>query len=329
MTLDIIAPHYKEPWETCKFLFESLALQRAIPWENVKVIVVNDGDDTSLDEVDFGKYPYRVEYMKKPHGGVSAARNYGLDHSTADYVMFCDIDDGFLNNYGLHMVFSAMQDEFDFLISNFVEETYTAEKPVKVIMPHDQDLTFMHGKVYRREFLVSNELRFDERLTIHEDGYFNMIVNVEAENKGKVKKITTPFYLWCWNDNSTVRRNKEDFVLKTYDHVMRVRAATCNELKRRGYEKEYELAVGMTVLNSYYDFQKTSYRAAKNQRYMRMAEKEFKAYWEEFKKTFYGLTNMQISDIAKVARANAVNNGMMMEQDDLRTFLKQIERIKP
>ena len=329
MTLDIIAPHYKEPWETCKFLFESLALQRAIPWENVKVIVVNDGDDTSLDEVDFGKYPYRVEYMKMPHSGVSTARNHGLDHSTADYVMFCDIDDGFLNNYGLHMLFAAMQENFDFLISNFVEETYTQQEHAKVIFPHDQDLTFMHGKVYRREFLVTHELRFDPRLTIHEDGYFNMLVNVEAENKGTVKKITTPFYLWCWNDNSTVRRNKEDYVLRTYDHVMNVRTATCRELKRRGYDKQFELAVGMTVLNSYYDFQKTSYHVAKNQRYLRMAEKAFKAYWDEFKKVFYNLTNMQIADVAKVARANAVNNGMLMEQTDLKSFLKHIEGVKP
>ena len=99
MTLDLIVPHYKEPWETCRYLFDSIALQRGISFNNIKVIVVNDGD-CLLDESVFSNYPYRIEYLVKEHGGVSAARNYGLDYSEADYVMFCDIDDGFLSNYG-------------------------------------------------------------------------------------------------------------------------------------------------------------------------------------------------------------------------------------
>ena len=329
MVLDIISPHYKEPWSTCKYLFDSIAMQRAIPWEEVRVIIVNDGDDTSLDDVDFSTYPFEVDYVKKPHGGVSAARNYGLDRSDAQYVMFCDIDDGFLNNYGLHMVFSAMQEGFDFLISNFVEETFAEGSLLKVIYPHDQDLTFMHGKVYRRQFLVDNELRFDPQLTLHEDGYFNMVVHTVAEHEGKEKKITTPFYLWCWNDHSTVRRDKEDFVLKTYDDVILTRVMTCRELKRRGYDKEFEAAVALTVLNSYYDFQKTTYHTAKNQRYLKQAEKAFRRYWDEFKPVFRNLTNQYIADIAKIARENAAKNGMLMEQQSLKEFIRYIEGIKP
>ena len=88
MRLDLIVPHYKEPWETCKYLFDSIALQRGIDMDAIKVIVVNDGD-CLLDEGNFQNYPYKIEYLVKEHGGVSAARNYGLDHSDADYVMFC------------------------------------------------------------------------------------------------------------------------------------------------------------------------------------------------------------------------------------------------
>lgn len=325
MTLDLIVPHYKEPWETCHYLFDSIALQRGISFNNIKVIVVNDGD-CLLDENVFANYPYRIEYLVKEHGGVSAARNYGLEHSEADYVMFCDIDDGFLSNYGLHLAFSAMQEGYDYIVSNFVEETYSAENTM-TIARHDRDFTFMHGKLYRRQFLLDYDLFFDPSMTIHEDGYFNMLVYSVVKEEGKEKFIDSPFYLWRWNDNSTVRKDREDFVLKTYDEVIKTRIGLCRQLKQRGYEDAYRISVGMTVLNSYYDFQKTRYYLAKNEKYLRKAEKAFKAFWTEFKEVFCDLENAKIAEMAVAARANAYKNGMLFEQQDIRSFLRHIESV--
>jgi uncharacterized protein (UPF0305 family) len=106
---------------------------------------------------------------------------------------------------------------------------------------------------------------------------------------------------------------------------MLTRAGICRQLHRRGYEDEYITAVCMTVLNSYYDFQKTRYNMAKNAKYLRNAEKAFKAYWLEFKKVFNDCTNQKISEVACVARENAIKNGMLFEQQDLKSFLKHIE----
>ena len=323
MTLDIIVPHYKEPWETCKFLFDTIATQKGIYFGNIKVIVVNDGDCVLSDDC-FDGYPYTIEYLKKEHGGVSAARNYGLDHSTADYVMWCDIDDGFLSNYGLHLVFSAMQEGYDYISSNFVEETFT-DNNTPTIVRHDNDFTFMHGKVYKRSFLVDHDLRFDPAMTIHEDGYFNTVALVTAQKEGKMKCIETPFYLWVWNNNSTVRSNRDDFVLRTYDKLMQTRIGACEQLKSRGYDKEFKTSVCMTVLNSYYDFQKPSYHVAKNQKHLRSAENAFKGFWDKFGEVFKNCTNQQISDIAQAARANACKNGMLMEQESLKAFVKRFE----
>lgn len=326
MTLDIIVPHYKEPWETCWYLFNSIAMQRNVPWEEVEVIVVNDGDDPTLDDVDWSAYPFKVQYLKKEHGGVSAARNYGLDHSEAEYVMWCDIDDGFLNNYGLHMLFSAMAEGFDYLIGAFAEEAMSTDNKTIALVGHQNDMTFMHGKLYRREFLLKYNLRFDPAMTIHEDGYFNSIVYATAKKENfRIKKIDTPFYLWCWNNNSVVRSDKDYFVLRTYPNLMQTRTGTCRWLKERGYDDEYRVAVALTVLNSYYDFQKTSYWIKENDKYRKQAEMVFALFWHEFKRTFYDLTNQQIAEIAKAARENATNNGMLMERQDIKTWIKHIE----
>lgn len=331
MKLDIIVPHYKEPWHVCKYLLDTIACQRGILFDNLRVILVNDGEDGVLfggaDKamLHLAEYPYTVDYIVKEHGGVSAARNAGLDASDADYVMFCDCDDGFLNNYGLHLIFSAMQEGFDLCIANFIEETWDKDGNPQIVN-HNEDLTFMHGKVYRREFLTENNVRFDPAMTLHEDGYFNMLAySVMQHIGGKLKKIATPIYIWRWNENSTVRANREDFVLKTYPDVMLTRTGICREQKKRGMETFYNASVCMTVLNSYYDFQKTRYHIAKNQKYLRNAEKAFRAFWMEFRKTFNDQTNAYIAEIAVTARANGVKNGMLMEQQSLKEFLKHIE----
>ena len=266
MTLDIIIPRHKEPWDLCRYLFDSIAMQRGVSFNLVHAIVVNDGEEDVLDASVFEDYPYSVDYIKKPHGGVSDTRNAGLMAATADYVMFCDIDDGFLNNYAIHSIFSAMGEGFDMCISNFIEETFD-ENGNMTIIPHNQDLTFMHGKVYRRQFLLDNDVLFDPAMTIHEDGYFNMLAYAVAHHEGTIKQINTPIYMWRWNNDSVVRANRKDFVLRTYEDVMLTRTGICNQLKKRGYEDDYKEAVCMTVLNTYYDFQKTSFISAENAKY--------------------------------------------------------------
>jgi len=330
MRLDIIVPHYKEPWKTCKYLFDTIAAQRGIWFNDIRVILVNDGEDVLFGDMGqamlkLSSYPFTIDYIVKEHGGVSAARNEGLDASDADYVMFCDCDDGFLNNYALHLVFAAMQEGFDLFMANFVEETFDKNGNPKIVT-HNEDMTFVHGKAYNRQFLVDNGLRFDDSLTIHEDGYFNMLVYSTVQKlEARMKKITTPIYLWCWNNNSVVRADKEDFVLKTYDHVMAARIAICRKQKERGYDEFYKASVCMTVLNAYYDHQKTRYHMPKNARYLAQAEKAFKKFWMEFKPTFYDLTNAYVAEVAVKARENAVKNGMLFEQQTLKEFLKHIE----
>lgn len=331
MKLDIIVPHYREPWSTCRYLFDSIAMQRGVNFDNIRVIIVNDGDSILFGNMEnamlkLSAYPFTVDYIVKEHGGVSSARNCGLDESDADYVMFCDIDDGFLSNYGMHMMFQAMEHGLDFVVGAFAEESLLPDGKTVALVGHQNDMTFMHGKLYRREFLKKYGLRFDDSLTVHEDGYFNMLVYITAKmEQAKTETVGTPFYLWCWNPNSVVRTDKEDFTLKTYTQLMDTRTALCRELKRRGYEDEYVQAVVMTILNSYYDFQKPRYWMAQNTKYLKAAEKAFRRYYMEFKKVFLNQTNKKVAETAKVARETAVMNGMLMEREDLKRFLKRIE----
>jgi len=75
-----------------RFLRESLDSILAQTDHDLEVIVVDDGstDDTPsvLDE-----YAGRIAVVQGAHGGLSAARNLGLDHATGEWVAFHDADD--------------------------------------------------------------------------------------------------------------------------------------------------------------------------------------------------------------------------------------------
>ena len=98
MKLQILVPHYNEPFEIVKPLLDSIAIQQNVDLENeVGVIICNDGDKNIINEENLKGYPFKIDYYICEHRGVSATRNSCLDKATSDYIMFCDCDDMFAN----------------------------------------------------------------------------------------------------------------------------------------------------------------------------------------------------------------------------------------
>lgn len=64
-------------------------------YHNIELLVVDDGStDTSNSECDrFAQADHRMRVLRKPNGGLSDARNYGLDHAAGQYAVFIDGDD--------------------------------------------------------------------------------------------------------------------------------------------------------------------------------------------------------------------------------------------
>jgi len=301
-----------------------LAMQRDIRFEDVGVILVNDGEENELPAECFGGYPFEIHQISIPHGGVSKARNAGLDYSNADYVMFCDFDDCFSSVFGLHLIFCGMaEDKWDLMRATFAEETMDDEGQIHLVS-HDEDTVFVHGKIMRRKFLVDNNIRFHEKLSIHEDGFFNVLTY--ALSGDRKTKINTSIYVWCWNDQSVVRNNHaNDYVLYTYDHLMKQRIALTDEFIKRQKAEETMLTVIKTVCDSYYDFQQHEWRLPKNKSKVERAERWFCAYLKRFAK-FYATANVkQISEVAILSRARVLKNQtMLMESETLKQWLEHI-----
>ena len=321
-TLTIVVAHYKEPWEVCKFLFDSIEIQHGIKFEDIEVLVVNDGDEVVLDKALFDRYSYDIRYEIKPHGGISDTRNYGIDHAEGDYIMFCDCDDGFLNNYGLHLVLAATEEGFDMLSSSFVEE-----QPVGngwKIYRRDKDYVFIHGKAYRRQFLIDKKIRFDPGQYFSEDSLFNKIAYHEAGER--IKEISTPFYLWTWHGESTVRKGREDIVLREYAQVVRMKTLACKQLQERGFIDEFFDSVCKTFFDAYYDFQSPLFNKPEYKDRVKAAEREVKKFYKAHIKDFYECDSERIRRAMMGSRTMSyTNNGLIMETTDFKTWLKHIK----
>lgn len=324
-TLDLIVTHYREPWQLGKKLFDMIALQRDINFDDIGVILVNDGEENELPSELFDGYPYTVNQLSIPKGGVSKARNAGLDASNADWVMFCDFDDTFASIFALHLIFCAMnEDKFDTLWSCFTEETKDNDGNIHLVA-HERDWVFIHGKAHRRQYLVENNIRFHEKLTIHEDCFFTMLSQTLAKPE-RIGSIKTPIYLWAWNDNSVVRKdNAEDYILLTYDHIIRQRIALTEELIQRERADDVLATVIKTIMDCYYDCQQSTWRLPKNHDLLVRAENWFAAYLKRYAQYYAKATPMQVAAIAKLSRDNALRKGtFFMEAQTLKEWLNHI-----
>ena len=319
--LTLVVPHYKEPWEVCKFLFDSIEIQHGVDFDDFDVMVVNDGDDVVFDKSVFEPYRYHIDYIVKPHGGLSDTRNYGIEHGDSEYLMFCDCDDGFLNNYGIHLVLSAIQEGFDLMYSSFVEEQPNSEGGWSIVR-RDHNLVFCHGKCYRRQFLIDKNLRFDTEMWFSEDSIFNKIAYHEADEK---KEINTPFYLWAWNDNSTVRKDRDTLILREYQQVMMMRDKICIELDKRGFIDEYFDSVCKTFFDSYYDFNEPLFQKPEYKHWRDNAEREFKKFYKKYAKSFYECDSERIRKAMANSRIMAYESGLIMESTDFKSWIKHIK----
>ena len=75
-------------------------------YPNIEILLVNDGSkDASLEMCrGYERQDSRIRVIDKPNGGVSSARNAGLDVARGEYIMFCDSDDWVSPLWCEHMV---------------------------------------------------------------------------------------------------------------------------------------------------------------------------------------------------------------------------------
>lgn len=274
--LSIIVPHYNEPEHVVMPLLQSIYLQQSVNFEDIEVIVVNDGEQYALYGLS-ERFP-QVRYLFMPHGGVSVARQYGLDNANGEYVMFCDCDDMFYSMMGLYVVLREMEiGQFDALMSAFIEETRDPQGNIAYIT-HQTDNTFVHGKVYRRQYLIDNNIKWNSNFEIHEDSFFNALA---LKLTPSVKYCQQPFYLWKWQDNSVCRRDPL-YIQKTFTCMLESNTALVEEFIKRGRASDAQFYATSMIYDSYFNLNLKAWLDSANKEYRDKTEQAFAAYYNKF-----------------------------------------------
>lgn len=168
-------------------------------------IFINDGStDNSLEILQtYQLQDERIILINQTNKGISIARNKGIEISTGTYIGFMDNDDFVKNDMFEKMYNTAVKDDLDILISKTIlgrDGKYIDKPsvfPVDIIYDKKfinlniipnllkvEDLFAVWNKIYKRDLVFSNNVRFPNDRSIEEDNMFN-IQAFNASNKVK------------------------------------------------------------------------------------------------------------------------------------------------
>ena len=202
MDLCIIIPAYNSR-ETIDITLESIKKQKlSIKFE---VIIVNDCSDYNYKEfVDKYKKFYNIRELKtKVNSGPGVARQLGIDNSNSKYIVFIDSDDYFYKEDSLEKMYSKMtENNYDLLIANFIIKTGLIDKR------KFKDLSWLHGKMYKREFLEKNNIKFNSSRANEDNGFNRLIIFMKPD------AIFLDEFVYVYsniNQNSITRRDNNSY----------------------------------------------------------------------------------------------------------------------
>ena len=229
MRLQILINHFHEDEEIVGRMLRSIEKQ-TLNKEDYEVLIGNDGPECELSEEFLGQFSFPVRQFTMEHVGVCHTRNVLLDVSEADWLLFCDADDEFNRDNGLEQLLEAAETEGpDIMASPFLAEFFFPHTTKLSLSVWKRDVVHVFGKLFRREYLIQNEIRFPDELETCGDMYFLWLAFHLTD---RIVWSNNPFYVWKWQEGSVTRSGLASGI-KNYSRVIRCYTLLIEELIRR------------------------------------------------------------------------------------------------
>lgn len=207
-------------------------------YSNMEIIIINDGsndDSISICDIYKKKYP-KIKIYNKKNGGLSSARNAGIDIASGEYIWFVDSDDlavpGIVKNFMYYIKRSKIKP--DILFSNYKsisKNNYRKNIPYLYDTNFiqncttDQLLYYFYGQlnviwgvwchIYRTAFIKNNQLYFNQTLNIlYEDLDWLMHVILAANH---YDSFTDVIYMYRTDNMNSVTNRISTISLKAIE----------------------------------------------------------------------------------------------------------------
>lgn len=250
----VIIPVYNR--ENCVHL--AIDSVRKQEYENWELILIDDGstDQTDLVCREYAEQDLRIRYFRKENGGVSSARNLGIQNSQGEYILFLDSDDSLSSecmSVLQHQIAKRAitpdmicfgtcsasgrwvptdEDAPAYILKDKIRKDFL---PTHInLYPQNKHfiLNYIWNKCYSTEFIKDNSLLFDESRRTWEDGLF--VVNCLDKAKDLLL-IPEVLHMGCADDSV------EHLSGKFYDSQIPIYIQDETDFKTR-FETEYDFS---------------------------------------------------------------------------------------
>lgn len=202
-------------------------------YKNLEIIMVDDGSpDTCPQKCDeWAKKDSRIKVIHKKNGGLSDARNSGIQLAKGEYIAFIDSDDFIEQNMYSVMIEAMERTDADistcgrYVFRNGVKrERHTFNEEV-VLSPNGAMEQLLRGglieeaswdKVYKRRLFFEIEFPVGE---INEDVVIMPYIIERAE---RIVCTGKPFYYYCENPNSITHANYNEQKRVVIEHIKKI-----------------------------------------------------------------------------------------------------------
>lgn len=279
--ISVIVPVYN----TEKYLDRCVQSILAQTYTDFELLLIDDGStDSSGAMCDrYAEQDSRVRVFHKENGGVSSARNLGLDNAIGEWITFCDSDDfvyqDWLANYDISnsinpdLICQGVECSIK-LSSSDRNEKYSFNfggliKDGLLLLHEYHILGYVFIKLFKKNIIDAYRIRFDEQLKFKEDELFVLSYMTHCETMLSFKKIGYYYYVpdWCNKYRETAYNFNLEQKLSVYDSIIEIYKDETNILT----DKYLLDLVGETLC--LYKLNRCSYKtfkivAGKTQRYI-------------------------------------------------------------
>lgn len=223
--VSIIVPVYKSE-QSIRRCVDSILSQS---FSDFEVILVDDGSPDDCGKIcdSYTEIDSRVKVIHKENGGVSSARNAGIQLSSGEYLCFIDSDDDIKREF-ISALINLYNNDVDLAVCGYnwvendcvIRETRFSENEYDLL--HREDVFELNEKVmmsapwcklYKARVIKENNICFDNELSLGEDlvfnfSYLNFINNIAVINKQLYNYRID-------NENSLLRKYRKDLLDNT------------------------------------------------------------------------------------------------------------------
>ena len=289
--ISVIVPVYNVESQLSRCI-ESILNQS---YKNLELILVDDGSsDKSGDICDkFAKNDDRIKVYHIPNGGVSSARNFGIDNSSGKWICFVDSDDSVCHTY-----------IEDFGISDFDTDLYMqGYKKIKDgvivetrdfadctalsfinIIAYSEDNCIINSpcfKLFKRSIIVNNNIRFDHRTSYGEDHLFALDYVKFAKTVNFSLKSGYNYYIS--NECSLTQRIVPYQEISYYSIAARKKQM---DLLDQYLSLEYKISIDRVLVNNYIRTLRYLFKSDVKIEYFKWVQKVFRRELHQTTSTF-------------------------------------------